>query len=254
MDSNFKNELKHISSNLTVDPALSREREQFNYRRYPLIHNQAMYVLSLTNQEVAYTKNIEKLLGYETSEFNYDSAFSLVHPEDYPVVKHIVKSVLLSSADRGMPRDSILYLTYRIRRKDGSYMKVQRTSGICRVRRNRSLEGNYSILQDISYLNSGNVVRWRWDSPSIDSQAFRRLVEFDPKKVFTPKQYVIFQYLKKGLLEKEIAEKMKVKPSTIKTQKERMMARLNCDTPSEMMMYFEKNHPEIKEDPEDHTK
>lgn len=251
MDANFKNELKTMSSNLTVDKTLSKEREQFNYRRYPLIHNQAMYVLSLANQEVAYTKNIQKLLGYDETEFNYDSPFSLVHPDDYPVVRHIVKSVLLFSAENGMPRDSILYLTYRIRKKDGSYIRVQRTSGICRVKRNRSLEGNYSILQDISYMNSGNVVRWKWDSPSTDAKAFRSVVEFDPQQVFTSKQFIIFQYLKKGLLEKEIAEKMKVKPSTIKTQKERMMKRLNCDTPSEMMMYFEKNHPEIKEEPED---
>jgi len=249
MDSTFKNELKSISSDLTVESSLSKDRAQFKYRKHPLIHNQAMYVLSLANQEVAYTKNIEDLLGYTESEFTYDSAFSLIHPEDYPVVKHIVKSVLLLSSKKGLPRDSVLYLTYRIRKKNGSYLNVQRTSGICRVKRNQTLEGNYSILQDISYLNLGNVVRWRWDSPSIDKKAFRKVVEFDPKKVFTPKQYSIFRYLKKDMLEKDIAKKMKVKPSTIKTQKERMMERLNCGTVSEMMEYFDKNHPEISTEP-----
>jgi len=245
MDSSFKNELKSFSSDLIVESALSKERAQFKYKKYPLIHNQAMYVLSLANQEVAYAKNIENLLGYSENEFTYDSVFSLIHPEDYPVVKHIVKSVLVFSSQKGLPRDSILYLTYRMRKKDGSYLKVQRTSGICRVKRNRTLEGNYSILQDISYLSLGKTVRWRWDSPSIDKKAFMDVVEFDPKKIFTPKQFSIFKHLKKGLLEKDIAEKMGVKPSTISTQKKRMMARLNCKNAAEMMQYFDKNHPEI---------
>jgi DNA-binding CsgD family transcriptional regulator len=251
MDSSFKNELKIISSGLTVNAALSRDRVQFNYRRYPLIHNQAMYVLSLANQDVAYTKNIEQLLGYDETEFTYDSAFSLIHPEDYPVVKHIVKSVLVFSAEKGMPRDSILFLTYRLKKKDGSYIRVQRTSGICRVKRNRTLEGNYSILQDISYMNLGNAVRWKWDRPSIDSKEFQNIVEFDPKQVFTPKQYLIFQLLKESLPDKEIGDRMRVKPSTIKTQKKRMLARLNCNSVAEMMLYFEKNHPEVYDAPAD---
>lgn len=249
MDSPFKNELKTISSDLTVGSPLSDERAKFRYRKYPLIHNQAMYVLSLASQEVAYTKNIEALLGYSKAEFTYDSAFSLIHPDDYPTVKHIVKSVLVFSSETGLPRDSILYLTYRIRKKNGSYLKVQRTSGVCRVKRNQTLEANYSILQDISYLNLGNAVRWRWDSPSIDKNAFRRVVEFDPKKVFTPKQFLIFQYLQKDIPEKEIAEKMGVKPSTIITQRKRMVTRLNCKTVSEMMQYFDKNRPKIKVEP-----
>ncbi|MGB6037984.1 MAG: PAS domain-containing protein, partial [Cryomorphaceae bacterium] len=215
MDSLFKNELKTISSDLTVSSPLSSERAKFQYKKYPLIHNQAMYVLSLANQEVAYTKNIEDLLGYSKAEFTYDSAFSLIHPEDYPVVKHIVKSVLVLSSETSLPRDSILYLTYRIRKKNGSYLKVQRTSGICRVKRNQTLEGNYSILQDISYLNLGNTVRWKWDSLSVDKNEFRRVVEFDPKKVFTRKQFMIFQYLQKDFPEREIAQQMGVKLSTI---------------------------------------
>lgn len=245
MDTPFKDELKNISAGLKVDATLSRERLKFNYKKYPLIHNQAMYVLSLTSQEVAYTKNIDQLLGYDEEEFSYDSAFSLIHPEDYPVVKHIVKSVLIFSAEKGMPRDSVLYLTYRLRKKGGGYLKVQRTSGICRVKRNRTLEGNYSIIQDISYMDSGNAVRWKWHSPSIDSKEFQNLVEFDPIEVFTPKQYIIFQYLKDELLDKEIAARMNVKPSTIKTQKKRMLTRLNCGSMAEMMRYFEKNHPEV---------
>lgn len=245
MDAKFKTQIQSISSAVKVSPTLSLERKQFNYRRYPLIHNQAMYVLSLSNQEIAYTKNIEHLLGYEEAEFTYDLAFSLIHPDDYPVVMHIVKSIFIYYTDEGMPRDSVLYLTYRIKRKDGNYIKVQRTSGICRVKRNKTLDGNYSILQDISYLNLGNAVRWKWDSPSIESGEFQRLVEFSPRDVFTPKQSLIFEYLQQEFTEKEIAERMGVKPSTIKTQKKRMLLRLNCKNVTEMMEYFEKNYPSL---------
>ncbi len=245
MDSSFKNELVSLSSGLTVDTELSLERKRFNYKRYPLIFNQAMYVLNFSREKVAYTKNIEKLLGYDESEFTYDSAFSLIHPEDYPVVKHIVKSVLHFSTIKGLPQDSILYLTYRLRKKDGSYMKVHRTSGICKVKQDNTLDGNYSILQDISYMDTGNEVRWKWDSPTGNSKEFQNVVEFDPKEIFTRKQYSIFQYLKQGLSDKEVAEIMKVKSSTIKTQKKRMTLRLNCNNVAEMMEYFEKNRPEV---------
>ncbi|MCH2213628.1 MAG: LuxR C-terminal-related transcriptional regulator [Flavobacteriales bacterium] len=244
-DFNFKSEISEISSKLRVKKEISQERKRFNYKKYPLIHNQAMYILSLSKKEVTYSKNIEQLLGFRDCDFTYDHVFSLIHPEDYPIVEHIVKGVLTYSTARGIPKDGILYLTYRMRKLDGSYIKIQRTSGVCRMNRNRALVGNYSILQDISYMgdSSSSAVRWRWDSPYTSHDALSEYLEFKPANFFSTRQDEIYTLLKQGLSDAEIAEEMNVMPSTIKTQKKRMKTKLNCSSTKEMLQYFESNFP-----------
>ncbi len=245
MDQQFKEDLKVLSSDLRVRKRISSDRKRFDYRNYPLVHNQAIYVLSLSEEKVTYTKNIDLLLGYEESEFSYNSPFELIHPDDYPTVRHIVKSTLLYSAANGISHDSVLYLTYRIKKKDGTYIRIQRTSGISRLKRNRSLDGNYSIIQDISYMNLDNTVRWRWDSPSTDLKEYRKFVSFNPEEFLTPRQVEVYNGYKNGKTESEIAEILGVKPSTIKTLRKRMLSRLNCHSVSEMIEYFENSYPEI---------
>lgn len=245
MDQQFKEDLKVLSSDLRVRKRIAGDRRRFDYRSYPLIHNQAMYVLSLSEEKVTYTKNIDLLLGYDESEFTFDSPFELIHPDDYPTVRHIVKSTLLFSATKGMSDDSVLYLTYRLRKKDGSYIRVQRTSGVYRLKRNRSLDGNYSIIQDITYMNLDNPVRWKWDSPVADIREYRRFVRYSPEEFLTRRQAEVYRHYRNGKAESEIAEILGVKPSTIKTLRKRMLSRLNCTTVGEMIEYFENSYPEL---------
>ncbi|MEM9053310.1 MAG: PAS domain-containing protein [Bacteroidota bacterium] len=242
----FKTEISDISSKLKVNKEISKERKRFNYKKYPLIHNQAMYILSLSKKEVTFSKNIEQLLGYPDNDFTYDDVFNLIHPEDYPLVEHIVKSVLTFSTENGLPEDGILYLTYRMKKSDGTYIKVQRTSGVCKMNRNRALVGNYSILQDITYIGNdpSPAVRWKWDSPSTDLDELSSYLQFNPAEFFSSKQNEIYQHLKAGLSDIEIAIQMKVMPSTVKTQKKRMKSKLNCSTTEEMLKYFENHFPE----------
>lgn len=228
-----------------MDKSLSRQRKRFDYKSYPLIHDQALYVLSLSSQKVLYSKNIQRLLGYSEKEFDYNAVYKLIHPDDYPLVRHIVRSTLLFSSRYGINKDSVLFLTYRIRKKDGSYIRVQRTSGICRLTKNRNLERNYSIIQDISYMTLDNKVRWKWNSPTVSDEIYRKFVEFTPDQFFTKGQQRVFDLMRRGLMEKDIAEKLDVKLSTVTTQRKKMLKRLNCSTTKELIEYFEKNHPDI---------
>jgi len=248
MAKHFQDELSELSSYLTVDKVISGERRKFDYRKHPLIHDEALYVTSLANREILYSKYIKNLLGYGQEEFNYDMLYDLIHPDDYPAVRHIVKSTLLFSSIYGLHRDSVLFITYRIRRKDGTYTKVQRTSGVCRLKRNRSLEANYSILQDIAFMNMGDRVKYKWSSPSVDQEAYRKFIQFSPDQFFTHRQLEILELMRSGHTQLEMAEALGVRLSTIQTQRKRMLARVNCSSTEEMIDFFDKNFPIIPEE------
>ncbi|MDB5049226.1 MAG: domain S-box protein [Fibrobacteres bacterium] len=60
----------------------------------------------------------EKVLGYTDKEFMGMHRFSLIHPEDLPLVKRNLRSILAKSGNR-------LEVEFRIRHKDGSWRWVE---------------------------------------------------------------------------------------------------------------------------------
>jgi DNA-binding CsgD family transcriptional regulator len=248
MDRKFQDDLKRISSRLKVEKPLATEEWKFDYRKFQPMHNQAIYVLSLRGKELVYQKNIESLLGFDEDEFNYTSPFSLIHPEDYPVVKHIVKATLVFSALHGMTEDAVLNLTYRLRKKDGTYIRVQRSSGVCRLTRSRLLEGNYSILQDISYLNLDNRVRWQWDSPTIDISKYRRFIQLAPEDFFTNREQEVYRLMRQGITEKEMAEILGISIHTLRSHRKKMLHKVNCKSTAELVDHFENLTPALEDE------
>lgn len=240
MAEKFKEDLKQLSSRLTVGPPSSEDAMKISHENYTLVNNQAFYIFSLRDKEIQFQKNINRLLGYQADEFNFDLAVRIIHPKDFPVISHIIKFTLAFSAMYGMPEDAVLYLTYRVRKKDGTYIKVQRTSGVCKLSKGRHLTGNYSFLQDISYMNTGNVVRWHWSSPNVDREIFRKFVNLSPTVFFTKREIEVFKEMKKGGTEPEIADKMNISVHTLKSHRKHMLNKVSCKTTAEMVEFFER--------------
>lgn len=239
MDEKFKEDLRQLSSRLTVGPPSSEDTGRISYKDFTLVHNQAIYVLSLRDKEIQFQRNIHKLLGYDDNEFNFDLAIQIVHPKDYPIIRHIVKSTLAFCAMYGMPEDAVLYLTYRVRKKDGSFIKIQRISGVCQLSKDRHLAGNYSLLQDISYMHTGSTVRWHWSSPNVDRDIFRKFVNLSPTTFFTKRELDVFREMKKGGTESEIADSLEISVHTLKSHRKHMLGKVGCKTTAEMVEFFE---------------
>lgn len=211
----------------------------FDYSNFPLTPSQALYIMSIKDKRVVYQRNILKLLGYHEQEFHFDTMFDMMHRDDKPIVETIVKNTLAFSAVNGMPESAVLYLTYRMKRKDGNYIKVQRISGVNGVTKANALDSNYSILQDISYMGLSTAVRWDWNSPTLNKEAYQKYIKVLPEDLFSKREMQIYQLMKKGLKGAEIAEKLNISPNTVKSHKHKMMLKTGLFSTGDLVDYFE---------------
>lgn len=238
MSQNFKKELKFITQNLIVQPIHMEAQVPFDYHSYPLFPNQAMYVLSLDTGELIYQRNVLSLLGYPEQEFTFNSPFDLIHEHDFPLVKDIVRNTLNFSRIHGLPEESVLCITYRMLKKNGSYIKVQRLSGICPNPDGNLLRFNYSILQDISYAGMNTDVRWDWNSPGLNKEAYLNAIKIEPEQKFTKRENDIIELILEGLDGHSIANKLGISYNTVKTHRKNIFHKAGCSSATELTHYL----------------
>lgn len=239
MDQSYLNSLKKIASNLVIQNANPESSTHFDYTNFPLTPSQALYIMSIKDERLVYQRNVLNLLGYHEQEFRFDNIFGMMHRDDQPIVETIVKNTLAFSEANGMSESAVLYLTYRMRKKDGNYIKVQRISGISSVTDSKALDSNYSILQDISYMGLSTAVRWDWNSPILNKEVYQKYIMVIPEDLFSKREMEIYELMKAGMKGTEIAEKLNISSNTVKSHKHKMAQKAGILSTSDLVDYFE---------------
>lgn len=234
----FEKEANKIAQNVGIMKSDDVE-SRFNYTTYPLFSNEAIYVIDYKEKSVCYQRNVENLLGYNESEFNYDKVYSLIHPEDLPIVEKLIVEVLQHVKDEGIQLNSVFRITFRMKKKDGTYVKILRSSGVCRMNTNKTMRRNFSILQDISYLDTTNAVKWYLEKPLEDSPEFVSSLKIMPTDVFSKREYEVYILLREGLDSKSIAEKLGLSHHTIVGYRKNMLKKTNAHNTLEMLQLLE---------------
>lgn len=237
MKQHFKKELKQLTQNLIVQPIQVETQIPFDFLNFPLSSNQALYVLSLKSGELVYQRNVLTLLGYHEQEFNFDSPFDLIHENDFPIVKDIVKNTLEFSRDHGLPEESVLCITYRMLKKDGTFIKVQRMSGICPNPDGDLLRYNYSILQDITYMGLNPDIHWDWNSPGLNKGAYINAIK-KPIENLTNRENEVMELILIGYDGNTIAHKLGISYNTVKTHRKNIFHKTGCSSGLELMHYI----------------
>lgn len=238
MDDKFKKETNIIAQNVEVLKS-DKVDSRFNYTTYPLFSDEAIYVIDHKDNSICYQRNIEALLGYSESEFDFDLAYSIIHPEDLPMVEKVVVEILEHGKNEGIQAGSVFRITFRVQKKDGSYVKILRSSGVCRMNPNKTMRRNFSIIQDISYLDTSNGVKWYLENPQVDSPEFVSSVKVMPTDIFTKREYEVYAMLREGMESKSIAEKLGLSLHTIVGYRKNMLKKTKARNTLEMLQLLE---------------
>jgi DNA-binding CsgD family transcriptional regulator len=207
---------------------------------YPLTSGQCLYILDYSNKTVRYQRGVEELLGYTPKEFTFDLVTSFFHPDDYDMVSRLMKAIL-SFATENQSKDIAFTLTYRVRKKDGSYLKVIRQSSSFDLDNNGRIISNLSMLSDISFLSPFTKVEWKFEAPGLDAEKFRKQVTKEYKGFFSDKEMEVIKSLNEGLSSKEIAEKLNLSKHTIDTHRRNMLYKAQCKNTVELMNFCKHN-------------
>lgn len=240
MNTALKQELKQISKNLTVTPFSEKPAVAFDYNAYPLATNQALYVISMANEKMIYHRNIFELLGYTEAEFDFDSTFDLIHKKDFPLVESIIKNTLIYSQANGLPPESVLCITFRMRKKNGTYIRVQGLSGVCQSPDTPSFVQNYCVLQDISYMGMHHGVQWDWTSPGLNKGAYLKAIQIQPVEILTKRENQVVELILDGHDGYAISEKLGISYNTVKTHRKNIFQKTQCSSVPELMNFIRK--------------
>jgi DNA-binding CsgD family transcriptional regulator len=196
-------------------------------------------------RHVYYSKKYTSLLGWDTvrAESDIEYTNSLIHPDDLPVLFRAgiyYLSMGLSMEDK---RNSSNYKTifeYRVKGKDDSYVRVIEQQIPLEFDRSGNVWLALSML-DLSPDNDQTIpFRGR-----LKNRITGELYIFPPEDVRLPENIVtltsrekeILGLIAKGLISKQIADKLYISVNTVNTHRQRIIEKLNVSNTYQAIRY-----------------
>lgn len=231
--------LLNLSKTLADKEAVKRQFSDID--QFPLAKGQSFYVLDYKQKTVSFQKGIHALLGYETSEFDFELAVNKFHPDDYELVTRLIRATLMFATQHDVSGDVSLFVTYRVKHKKGHYLRMLRQSTVYESDEEGKIISNLSLLSDITFLNSSNKVDWKFDAPGLDQKKFKEYVMQEYQDFFSKRELEIITQLKLGLKSKAIAELLFISKNTVDTHRRKMLAKSNCKNTVELINFCSQN-------------
>jgi len=222
---------------------ISNKRDHSILDCIPLIHGkQCMYIIDWTQYKITYHRGVEAMLGYSIEEFDIDLAFSYIHPDDEKIVSRIVKGTLKNALKIGFKEDNNYALvTYRYRKKDGSYITILRQSSPWELDDKGYFLSSLSTITDISFISNNHKVEWDIYASGLDHEDFKKGIFKEFIDFFTEREQQIIHCISKDCTNTEIADKLFISLHTVKTHRKNILRKANCHSSKELLDFCEKN-------------
>lgn len=208
---------------------------------FPLAIGQCIYVLDYKKKEVTFQNGITKFLGYKQEEFTFNHVINSYHPNDYDMVTRLLKATLLFASENNVSIDVGYFVTYRIKRKDGSYVKILRQSNVFDVDENGKIISNVSMLTDISFMDVSEKVQWKFDAPGLDQKKFKKYVTKEYVGFFSDRELEVLKLLKDGITSAIIAQKLFISKHTVDGHRRNMLYKSNCTNTIDLINFSKIN-------------
>lgn len=212
-------------------------------KNYRPVGNQCVYALSYFNEKILYlSENVLNIFGYSPDEIDHiDFFYSLIHPDDIERVKEITVHALEAGAGKyNLTPDRVFHIIYRMRRKDGSYRKIQRQTGVLTRDSDRNLLTSFGIFTDVTHLNRSEEIQSFMTGPKIPGYRFLDPTAA-PKISFTKREKEVIELLAAGLSSDEIGNKLFISEKTVNTHRQNILKKSEVKNTAELMSYMFKN-------------
>jgi len=234
---NFRGFVNNFSSALKEKNFVCTDFSELE--NYTLLQNQALYVFDLQVQSVPFQRNIKSLLGYSKEEFNYDLITRFYHPDDFQhhlmILKHFNQFFQKYNPD---PFSLVFSASFRIRRKDNSYIKVIRHSTNFRNDENVNPVCSLSILSDVTELKKDNIVTFSINGEGKEvEEAKQFFVDFYQNEFFSKREKQLLVQLSMGKNSRDISLELGISKHTVDTHRRKMLQKSGCKNTIELINF-----------------
>lgn len=204
--------------------------------------SECLYILDFSVSEMIFKKGFKNFLGYDQDSMNIETYLKLIHPEDIDMVGKIGKaSILHSSNHPGRNSENVLYLSFRIRKRNGEYVKVLSQSSVFETDKNGQMVTSLVKVSDISFMEDNNLVKYNFVAEKLKEDEFKRQIYGDKFNLFTNRELDIIKEIEKGVTNAKIALSLEISIHTVATHRKKIMKKCNCHSADELLMFCRKN-------------
>jgi len=196
------------------------------------------FVIDFTLNRIVYKKGIKKLLGYHENEFTIQLLRQIYHPDDYEVTTSILKNATLYSLAH--PEDNsenTLFISYRLKQKNGTYIKILSQSNNISTNKKGHITSSFIRFTDISFIDKTDNVNWEFKTTNLMKDFFNQQVYKAYQNFFTKREKEIIVKMKKGLTNKEIGHKLNISEHTVATHRKNILKKGKCHSSEELIQF-----------------
>jgi len=207
----------------------------------PYAKGQCAYTLNFRDQKISGLHGVKELLGYSDEEFSFNAITDFIHPVDITNFNRLMYAIVDYTTQTFILPELVLNVTFRIRKKDGDYIKVLRQTSIYYNDADSQMISHYNILTDISFMQCSNRVEWKFDAPHFDQHKFKMYVNQSYQKIFSLRELEILSLINKGFTSHAIAAKLFLSKHTIDTHRRKMLQKTGCINAIELLEFYRLN-------------
>ncbi|MBL7940627.1 MAG: PAS domain-containing protein [Flavobacteriales bacterium] len=209
----------------------------------PRFPDHFLYVYNYSEGRIVYHQGFDEVLGYAPHEVDIDMLFRLFHPEDAPIVARLTETVVRAMSEIRNPKDLFsltLTVDYRMRKKNGQYIKVLRQTAVFEVdQASGKVISTFSLCKDISSIKCSNEIGWQIRGMEI-GRVDMTVLEKDPSRLRyrpTSREMDILRELMKGKGSKDISATLGISVLTVNTHRRNLLQRTACRNTAELVRH-----------------
>jgi DNA-binding CsgD family transcriptional regulator len=204
--------------------------------------HECFYIVDFSQNKISYRQGFDKLLGYADQDISIDFMYQNIHDDDREMVSKIrIATASYSLNNPNTDLDYKLSLTYRVKKKDNSYINVLSQSLIYDADKSGRFISIFNRLTDISFMNNPMPVNWYFEGTELDRKAFKREIYKEYQNFFTKRESEVIVKLSEGCTNKLIAEKLNISMHTVATHRKRIFKKSKCHNVGDLLFFCSKN-------------
>ena len=216
-----------------LDKRIAQTRWE-DYDKIELIDNQAFYIVDWQKGDLIYSRGIKELLGYDKASLS-KLANEWIHPNDQLKLGYVVHTLADYCMNNNVEKGVTFKISYRIRHKNGNYIKVLRQTGVAGKDKHGMLLHNYSILTDITDFDKSTKMNWSFKIEDANNEELQEKIKKVLQTKLTPRELEVLNCLALGFKGKEIAEKLFISIETVKSHRKNLFVKFEASNVVELI-------------------
>ena len=235
-DNNMSVFLEQITDIVEKNPL--KRKNLVPLKNIPLSQNECIYVIDFSENKLIHNKGFHNLLGYDDKDITIEFIETLYHPEDIELTNRIIKaSILYCLAHPEDSSNNLLFISFRLRKKDGTYIKVLSQSSIYDFDKSGQMTSTLIRFTDISFIDNSQNVNWDFKAPNLNKETFKQQIYKNYNGFFTVRETEIILEIKNGLTNKQIGKKLNISEHTVATHRKHILKKSVCHNSEQLILF-----------------